>query len=65
MKMIDGVVSIVKTDELNVDIEHKELVMCKNCKWLDTHDHRCKAWNHGISEEDWCSQGERKEDVIK
>lgn len=62
MKMIDGVVSIVKNDGLNFEIEHIELVKCKNCKHYDTHDHRCKVWNHGISMEDFCSRRERKEE---
>lgn len=38
------------------------VVRCKDCKRYDSHDHRCKVWNHGINKEDFCSRGERKEE---
>ena len=38
-----------------------EVVRCKDCKRYDRHNHRCKWFNHGISNIDYCSYGERKE----
>ena len=37
-----------------------ELIRCKDCTKYDTHDHRCKHWNHGVVVNDWCSRAERK-----
>ena len=40
-----------------------EVVRCKDCECYDTHDHRCKFFNHGIAENDYCSRGiERRKD---
>lgn len=36
-----------------------EIVHCKDCKWFATHGKRCKVWNHGVDENDFCSRGER------
>ena len=36
-------------------------VKCAHCKKYDTHNHRCKHWNHRVSNVDWCSYAERKE----
>ena len=38
----------------------KDIVMCGDCKHYDTHDHRCKWWNHGIVVMGYCSRGEKK-----
>ncbi len=38
-----------------------DLVRCSDCKHYDTHDHRCKFWNHGVMKSDFCSYAERKE----
>ena len=38
-----------------------EIIRCKDCKKYDTHDHRCKHWNHGVVVMDWCSRAERKD----
>lgn len=46
----------------NAPITIQKLVRCRECKQLDTHDHRCKVWNHGVDEEDFCSRGERRND---
>lgn len=62
MKMIDGAVSIVRTDGAEVYIEHRELVTCQHCSHYDTHDHRCKVWNHGVAKDGWCDRGGRKEE---
>ena len=42
------------------DIVKGRLIRCKDCKHYDPHDHRCKFFNHGIKENDWCSYGELK-----
>lgn len=38
-----------------------DAVRCKDCKKYDTHNHRCKHWNHGVVVMDYCSRGERKD----
>ena len=38
-----------------------EVVRCKDCKKYDTHNHRCKHWNHGVVVMDYCSRGERND----
>lgn len=46
----------------NIDTEAIiEIVRCKNCKHYDTHDHRCKVWNHGVILMGFCYKGEREE----
>lgn len=42
-------------------IDAVKVIRCKDCKRYDSHNHRCKVWNHGINVEDFCSRGERKE----
>ena len=40
-----------------------EVVQCKDCECYDTHDHRCKFFNHGVLENDYCSRAiERRKD---
>ena len=39
-----------------------DLIRCADCKHYDRHDKRCKKWNHGIRQIDWCSRAERRED---
>ena len=39
-----------------------EVVRCRDCKKYDSHGHRCKWWNHGVSNIDWCSKAERRTD---
>lgn len=41
-------------------VDAVEVVRCKDCKKYDTHDHRCKYWNHGVVVMDYCNKGERK-----
>lgn len=38
-----------------------EIVRCEDCKHYDTHDHRCKVWNHGVIMMGFCHKGEREE----
>lgn len=40
-----------------------DIVCCKDCKQYDSHGHRCKHWNHGVSPTDWCSYAERRTDA--
>jgi hypothetical protein len=61
MKMIDGVVSIIKNDGLNFEIEHIELVKCKNCKHKDKYENFCWIFLREIDPSDYCSWAERKE----
>lgn len=51
-----------KTDFDGVDcyIKTGEVVRCKDCEHYDTHDHRCKVWNHGVVVMGYCSRGEKK-----
>ena len=37
------------------------VVRCKDCIAYNTHDHRCKHWNHGVVVMDYCSRGERRD----
>lgn len=37
-----------------------QIVICKDCEHYDTHDHRCKVWNHGVVVMGYCSRGEKK-----
>lgn len=43
-----------------IEPEQPQIIHCKDCKCFDTHGKRCKVWNHGISENEFCSRGERK-----
>ena len=53
---------IMQIEPYNVPITIQELVRCKDCKNLDTHNHRCKVWNHGVyAWFDFCSRAEREE----
>lgn len=38
-----------------------EVVRCGDCTKYDTHDHRCKYWNHGVVVNDFCSKGEKND----
>lgn len=61
MKMPDGQVLLFKADGLTINVEAKELVLCKNCKHSDAYNHctRLSIWN---KPEDFCSYAERKEE---
>lgn len=39
----------------------EQRIRCAHCKRYDRHNHRCKWWNHGVSNIDWCSFAERKD----
>ena len=34
----------------------QKVVRCKECAYYDTHDKRCKYWNHGVYVFDYCSK---------
>lgn len=59
-KLIDLVYKAGLTDGNKVTV-----VLCKDCTNYDSHGHRCKHWNHGVTVAEWCSSGERREDVRK
>lgn len=44
-------------------VDAVEVVRCKDCRFYDTHDHRCVRMNHGFKDDFFCSWGERKEDA--
>lgn len=44
-------------------IDAVEVVRCKDCMKYDSHEHRCKHWNHGVVVMDFCSRAERRTDA--
>lgn len=46
-------------DRIMVESAQPEIVRCRGCKHYDTHDHRCKVWNHGVIVNGFCYKGER------
>ena len=41
-----------------------DVVRCKDCRFYNTHDHRCVRMNHGFKDDFFCSWGERKDAEI-
>lgn len=41
-----------------------EVVRCRDCARYDSHNNRCKYWNHGVGADlnGYCSKGERRTD---
>lgn len=40
-----------------------EIVRCKDCRYYNSHDHKCKVWNHGVILLGFCHEamkGEKK-----
>ena len=40
-----------------------EIVRCKDCRHYNSHDHKCKVWNHGVILSGFCHEamkGEKK-----
>ena len=63
-KLPDGWVFMPKPVNMTtIDIEKKELVMCRNCRHRDPEDHKCDhGWIHCIVPVDddfWCAYGEK------
>lgn len=41
-----------------------EIVRCKDCRHYNSHDHKCKVWNHGVILSGFCHEamkGEKNE----
>ena len=60
MKAPDGRIYIYKPKGLSIEVEERELILCKNCKYLDD-DFECSMvlCRHEL---EVCSLGERKKD---
>lgn len=37
-----------------------EVIRCNGCSHHDTHNHRCKIWNHGVVGDGYCYMAERR-----
>ena len=44
-------------------VDAEPVIRCKDCRFYNTHDHRCVRMNHGFKDDFFCSWGERKEDA--
>ncbi len=42
------------------DGDSAEIRRCADCNRYIRHDHRCGYWNHGVSEDDFCSRAEER-----
>lgn len=63
-KCPDGHVFIYKPNRIRIEIEERELVMCRNCKHRDPEDHKCDHHWHAYSplpvdDDFWCAYGEK------
>ncbi len=64
-KLPDGWVFIPKpVKRTTIDIEKRELVMCRNCKHRDPEDFKCDHHWHAYSplpvdDDFWCAYGEK------
>lgn len=34
-----------------------KIIRCKDCAEYDSHNKRCKVWNHGVEEYEYCYRG--------
>jgi hypothetical protein len=59
-RVIREAVEEAKKERINC--AHCNIINCAHCKRYDRHGHRCKWWNHGVSNVDWCSYAERKDE---
>jgi hypothetical protein len=59
--LLDAEISILDLPSADV----VEVVRCRDCIRYDTHDKRCKYWNHGVGVDlnGFCSKGERRNDA--
>lgn len=37
-----------------------ENIHCKDCIHYDTHNHRCRYWNHGVKVDGYCSKADMR-----
>ena len=54
-----------EVDDMKYELESAptvEVVYCKDCRFYNTHDHRCVRMNHGFKDDFFCSWGERKDE---
>ena len=62
----DAIADFVKERNEAIDMAIEALkrkpILCSHCKHYIRHDHRCGWWNHGVSNVDWCSYAERREE---
>ena len=42
------------------EYEASNPVRCRDCKHYDSHDHRCRVWNHGVEVVDYCSRADMR-----
>lgn len=69
MEMPNGQVLLFKADGLTINVEVKELVLCKDCKYMTEHYDTdgnspywtCSEWDGGTDYDGFCHYGERKE----
>lgn len=62
-KFPDGHVFIYKPNRLGIEIEERELIMCRNCKHRDPEDHKCDCghdiqWQLPRADNWFCADGE-------
>ena len=48
--------------DMAIEALKRKPILCSHCKHYIRHDHRCGWWNHGVSNVDWCSYAERREE---
>lgn len=58
----DWIEQIVERLKNDPDAEWVEIIRCKHCVKYDTHNHRCKHWNHGVQKMGFCNFAERREE---
>ena len=46
--------------QINGDPVFVLTIQCKDCNRYIRHDRRCGYWNHGVSEDDFCSRAEER-----
>lgn len=47
-------------DRMKEDPDFILVTHCADCNSYIRHDHRCGYWNHGVSEDDFCSRAEER-----
>ena len=58
-------IPLINTEAVKGWLEKADMVSvvrCRDCKWYDKHDKRCKVWNHGVLSIGYCYRGEERED---
>jgi len=53
---------VAKAVENAPTVDAEPVIRCKDCRFYNTHDHRCVRMNHGFKDDFFCAWGERKED---